>query len=60
MTIDLDELRGAIRGMRRGQPLYKVLKDELGRRGYWKNLPRGNPARGYEVSKAGIKRGLMP
>lgn len=52
--IDLEELRQAIRKMTRDQALYRVLKEELGRRGHWKALPRGNPQRGYEKSKEGV------
>jgi len=48
-TIDLDELAAAIQGMTRRQALYKVLKTELSKKGYWKSLPRGNPKKGYQA-----------
>lgn len=53
--IDLNELRLAIRNMTRQQGLYRVLRDELTEKGYWHKLPRGNPKKGYEVSKRGKK-----
>ena len=48
MTIIIKELRQAIKEMKRHQPLYYALKEELALLGYWKNKPRGNPRRGYE------------
>lgn len=44
---DLGDLRFAIKGMTRQQALYRLLRDELGRLGYWKRRCRGNPRRGY-------------
>jgi hypothetical protein len=35
------ELRMEIRSMARYSPIYKVLKEELSKLGYWKNKPRG-------------------
>lgn len=46
--LDLEELRFKIRVMRRHQALYRLLKEELGKLGYWKNRPRGNPKAGYQ------------
>ena len=33
----------------RHTPLYKLLKIELTRLGYWKNKPRGNPSAGHKA-----------
>lgn len=41
--IDLDELRLAIRDMSVRTQLYKLLKEELSARGWWKNRKRGKP-----------------
>jgi len=45
--IDLEQLRIEIRGMRRYHRLYKVLKEELVARGYWKLHSRGDPMKAY-------------
>ena len=42
-------LRDEIRTMTRHSPIYKVLKEELSVLGYWKNKPRGNPKKGFEM-----------
>ena len=43
-TVDISrQLRDSIRSMKRGDPLYKLLKEELTKQGHWKNLPRGKP-----------------
>jgi len=49
--IDLDNLRIAIREMTYQQGLYKVLRDELKSKGYWRSKPRGNPKLGYQNMK---------
>lgn len=46
--LDLELLRNEIRTMQRWSPLYKLLKEELGLLGFWKNRKRGNPHKGYE------------
>jgi hypothetical protein len=46
--IDSELLREEIRTMQRWSPLYKLLKEELSLRGFWKNRKRGNPIKGYE------------
>lgn len=33
----------SIRAMKPGNPLYKLLKEELSKQGHWKGLPRGKP-----------------
>lgn len=47
--INLNELRLAIRKLKRHQQIYKVLRDELSEQGYWKKQPRGNPKKGYNA-----------
>ena len=46
--IDLGQLRLEIRELNRSKALYKVLKDELSKRGYWKNQKRGDPVKAYQ------------
>lgn len=50
-SLDLEILRSKIRKMTRQQKLFEVLKEELSIKGYWKNLPRGNPKKGGLSSK---------
>ena len=50
--IDLEELRKEIRSMTYQSKIFKVLKEELSLRGYWRNLKRGNPQLGYQVMKS--------
>ena len=50
-AINLERLREEIRVMTRSHLIYKVLKEELSRLGFWKSKPRGNPKKGYQVSK---------
>lgn len=47
--IDLELLEQQIETMQYHTPLFSVLKRALGKRGYWQNLPRGNPRKGYEM-----------
>lgn len=49
MSVDLDQLASEIRTMTRRQAIYRVLKTELSKRGYWKSLPRGDPKKGYKA-----------
>ena len=44
----LDELRVRIRAMTPQTRIYRVLRDELMERGYWRRKPRGNPKKGYQ------------
>jgi len=39
--LDLEQLRKEIRLLRRDRKLYYVLRDELGKRGWWKRRARG-------------------
>ncbi len=48
-TLFCEMLRQSIRTMTRHSPIHKVLKEELTALGYWKNKPRGNPKKGYEM-----------
>lgn len=54
IMIDLDELRSEIRGMSVRSKLYKLLKEELSVRGWWKNRARGKP--GLHFSHANSKK----
>ena len=49
--IDLEQLRVEIRAMTRTHALYRVLRDELTARGFWRARPRGNPAKAYQVMR---------
>jgi len=49
--IDLEQLRKEIRTMNRTNELYRLLRDELQSRGYWRYRKRGNPAKGFESMK---------
>jgi hypothetical protein len=49
--INLDNLRTAIRSMKRYSLIYKLLKEELSKLGYWKNRQRGDPQKAYRVSR---------
>lgn len=46
--------------MTRSQQIFQVLKEELTALGYWKNLPRGNPQKAYQVSRKGKKNAVAP
>jgi len=47
--IDLTQLVIEIRSMNYRRKLFKVLKRELKALGYWKDKPRGDPAKGYKM-----------
>lgn len=47
--IDLQQLITELRHLERHQKLYLVLKRELSKLGFWKNKPRGDPAKGYRM-----------
>jgi hypothetical protein len=49
--INIDRLRQEIRLMTRTHLLYRVLRDELSARGFWKARARGNPSKGYQIMK---------
>jgi hypothetical protein len=51
IMLDIEELKEEIRKLRPRSKLFRILKKELSILGYWKNKPRGNPRRGYEVKK---------
>jgi hypothetical protein len=41
LKVNLDQLRQEIRTMTKDTKLYRVLRDELTKLGYWKKRPRG-------------------
>ena len=49
-------LRRMIRAMSRDSAVYKLLKEELTARGYWKNLPRGRHIKRVLPSKSVSER----
>lgn len=51
---EYDELRDEIRRMGPRSPLYRLLKQELSARGWWKRRGRGRPFKG-KVSVKGDK-----
>lgn len=52
---ELERFKKLVKGMKRGSLVYEMLKGELQEMGYWRNLPRGNPAKGKQLqgSKSG-------
>jgi hypothetical protein len=54
--ISLDRLREAVREMTPRSVLFRLLKTELSARGWWRNKPRGNPAKGYAASQKARSR----
>jgi hypothetical protein len=44
-----------IQNMNQRKKIFKVLKNELGALGYWKNKKRGNPSLGYSLRGKNIK-----
>ena len=52
LKIDLVELRQAIRGMKKHQALYHLLREELISLGKWRNKPRGNPQKAFKMGIA--------
>jgi hypothetical protein len=42
----LNELRSDLMSLDRHSLLYKLLKEELSKQGYWKNKQRGNASKG--------------
>ncbi len=49
--INLLSLSESIQRMSPRSKLFKTLKREVSLLGYWRNRPRGNPSKGYKVSK---------
>ena len=45
--VNIEQLVREIRQLERHQLLYRMLKRELTLLGYWRNRPRGDPAKGY-------------
>ena len=46
--INFEQLQLEIRSLKRWHPLYKLLKRELTKLGYWKLQKRGNPQKAYK------------
>jgi len=46
--VNIEQLIKEIGQLERHQMLYRVLKRELSILGYWRNKPRGDPAKGYK------------
>lgn len=55
--VDFRVLRQKIKKLRRGTPLYNVLKEELTALGYWKAKKRGNPKAGYAAQQERLAGG---
>jgi hypothetical protein len=59
-SIDLEILRQKLQKLTRQQKLYKILKEELSKKGYWKKLPRGDAKKAGLASKEKrIKNGTI-
>jgi len=54
--IDFEQLRIELRSMTNRYELYKVVKEELEKRGWWKQKPRGKPNYDIKSFKNGIKQ----
>lgn len=54
--IDLSQLIREIRQLERHQKLYRILRDELTKLGWWRAKPRGNPEKGYKIMKDKINK----
>ena len=50
-TLDYNRLVLEIRNMNHRKKLFQVLKTELQKLGYWRNLQRGNPKLGFAKAK---------
>ena len=49
--LDFEQLRAEIRVMTRDSKLYALLQEELTKLDHWKQQARGNPKKGYLVSR---------
>lgn len=47
-TFQFEHLEHAIKNMTKDSKLYKTIKEEIKKRGHWKNLPRGWKVAGKE------------
>jgi len=47
--LDLVQLVKEIRLLNNRKELYRILKDELGKLGHWKQKPRGNPTKAFSM-----------
>ena len=51
-----DWLRLSLKAMTPRTLLYKILKEELQAKGYWRCQPQGNPSKGYEEQQKGMAK----
>jgi hypothetical protein len=49
--IDLEQLRIELKNLNTRQQLFKVLREELSKLGWWKARKRGNPSKGYKAMR---------
>ena len=56
-SIVTKHLAQRIRSMTLRTKLFKLLKTELSVLGYWRNKPRGDSAKGYEVQQSRLVQG---
>jgi hypothetical protein len=49
--INLEQLRIEIKELKRHQPLYRLLRDELSLLGFWRFRPRGDASKGYKAMR---------
>lgn len=54
---EIERFRELVQGMTRFTATFQMLQSELVKQGYWRNLPRGNPRKGYlRQQQAGANR----
>ena len=46
-------LENELKTLKRRTKLFQILKRELTKQGYWRNLPRGDAKKGYFIAKSG-------
>jgi len=47
--VNLEQLRKEIKALNPRKKLFRILKEELQVLGRWRNKPRGNPGKGFDV-----------
>jgi len=56
--LDFGQLRKEIRLLNNRKELYRLLKEELGKLGYWKQKARGDPIKAFRMrGKPGFNKG---
>jgi len=53
--LDYKALQLKLKALTPRKRLYKLLKTELTKLGYWRNRPRGNPKKAFKAMKARLK-----